>query len=43
MTVTAQLNYQKLVAPVGRFLEAPAEEYAIIPVNQHSTTITIWD
>jgi hypothetical protein len=43
MTVTAQLNYQKLVTPVGEFLEVPAEEYAIIPVNQHSTTITVWD
>jgi len=43
LVVTAQLNYQKLVAPVGEFLNVPAEEYAIVPVNQHSTTITVWD
>jgi hypothetical protein len=43
MTVTARLNYSKLVAPVGEFLEVPAEEYATVPVNQHSTTITVWD
>lgn len=43
MTVKAQLNYQKLVGPVGEFLEVPAEEYAVIPVNDHSTKITVWD
>lgn len=41
MTVTAKLNYQKLVGPVGEFLEVPAEEYAIMPVNEHTTDLTI--
>jgi plastocyanin len=41
MTVTATLNYQLLVAPVGELLNVPAEEYAIMRVNSHSTTVTV--
>jgi hypothetical protein len=42
LTVTATLNYQKLMTPVAEFLGA-AEEAEIVPVNQHSTTIAIVD
>lgn len=42
-TVTAILNYQKLVKPVADFLGVPAEEAEIIEVNRHSTTIKIVD
>ena len=41
LTVTAVLNYQKLVKPVVDFLKVPAEEAEIIRVNDHSTTITV--
>ncbi|MBN1211086.1 MAG: hypothetical protein JXA92_00780 [candidate division Zixibacteria bacterium] len=41
MTVTAVLNYQKLVAPVADFLNVPEEEKEIVVVNQHSTHITV--
>jgi hypothetical protein len=41
LTVTAILNYQKLVKPVADFLGVPAEEAEIIKVNEHSTTIVI--
>ncbi|MDD3730850.1 MAG: multiheme c-type cytochrome [candidate division Zixibacteria bacterium] len=41
MTVTATLNYQKLVGPVADFLKVPPEEKAVVLVNQHSTQITI--
>ncbi len=41
MTVTATLNYQKLVGPVADFLEVPAEEKEIIKVSEYSTTVTI--
>ncbi|MBD3167824.1 hypothetical protein GF324_14575 [bacterium] len=41
MTVTATLNYKKLVEPVGKFLDVPAEEYETIVVNSHSTTVEI--
>jgi len=43
VTVTATLNYQKLVKPVADFLKVPAEESEIIKVNSHSTTIQIYD
>jgi hypothetical protein len=43
MTITAQLNYQKLVRPVADFLEVPAEEAEVVPVNSHFTTVTIFD
>lgn len=41
--ITAQLNYQKLVKPVADLLNVPEEESAIVPVNNHFTTITIFD
>jgi len=41
MTVTAVINYQKLMTPVAEFLEVPAEESEIILVNKHSTTVEI--
>ncbi len=41
LKVTARLNYQKLVKPVADFLRVPSEEAEIIPVNEHSTTITV--
>jgi hypothetical protein len=43
MTVTATLNYQKLIKPVADFLEVPEEESEIIIVNSHSTTVEIVD
>ncbi|PMP97095.1 MAG: hypothetical protein C0168_00080, partial [Candidatus Aminicenantes bacterium] len=42
LTVTAVLNYQKLVKPVADFLGV-SEEAEIIEVNRHSTTIKIVD
>ena len=41
MIVTATLNYQLLVKPVADFLKVPAEESAILTVNQHQTNITV--
>lgn len=41
MTVTATLSYRKLVKPVADFLKVPQEESEIVPVNDHSTTITV--
>ena len=41
MTVTATLNYQKLIKPVADFLEVPDDEEAIIVVNTHSTTVEV--
>jgi len=41
MTVKAVLNYQLLVKPVADLLRVPAEESAIITVNEHSTTVNI--
>jgi len=41
MTITATMNFQKLVAPVAEFLEVPAEEAEIVLVNEQSTTIDI--
>jgi len=43
LTVTAVLNYRKLVKPVADFLNVPAEEAEIIKVNSHSTSIEIYD
>jgi hypothetical protein len=43
MTVTATLNYQKLVKPVADFLKVPEEETEVVLVNRHSTTIEILD
>lgn len=42
LTVTAVLNYQKLVKPVAELLGV-SEEAEIIEVNRHSTTIKIID
>lgn len=42
LKVTAVLNYQKLVAPVGEFLEVPASEYEVVKVNDHSTEISVY-
>jgi hypothetical protein len=42
-TVTATMNYQKLVKPVADFLNVPPEEAEIIKINSHSTTITVYD
>ena len=41
VTVTATLNYQKLVWPVAEFLNVPDEEAAVVQVNQHSTSFTV--
>ena len=41
MTVTATLNYQKLMTPVAEFLGVPEDEAEIIKVNSHLTTITV--
>ncbi len=43
LTVTAVLNFQKLVKPAADFLGVPAEEAEIVEVNRHSTTIEIVD
>jgi hypothetical protein len=43
LTVTATLNYQRLVKPVADFLKVPADETEIIVVNSHSTTVTVFD
>ena len=41
MTITATLNYQKLVKPVADFLEVPDDEEEIMVVNSHSTVINV--
>jgi hypothetical protein len=41
LTITARLNYQKLVKPVADYLGVPAEEAEVVLVNEHSTTITV--
>lgn len=41
LTVTAKLNYQLLVKPVGEFLGVPEEETAAFVVNEQSTTLTV--
>jgi len=43
LTVTATLNYQKLVKPVADFLGVPEDEVEVIVVNRHSTTVEILD
>jgi len=43
ITVTAQLNFQKLVKPVADFLGVPADESEIIPVNSATTTFEIYE
>jgi hypothetical protein len=41
LKVTAVLNYRKLVKSVADLLGVPADESEVVPVNEHSTTITI--
>lgn len=41
MTVTAQLNYCRLVKPVADFLGVPEDETEVIVVNQHETTVEV--
>ena len=43
MTITATLNYQKLMTPVAEFLNVPDDESEIIEVNNHFTTVTVLD
>jgi hypothetical protein len=42
LTVTAILNYSRLVKPVADFLEVPEDETEIIEVNRHSTSVTVF-
>lgn len=41
LTITARLNYQKLVKPVADYLGVPAAEAEVVLVNEHSSTITV--
>jgi hypothetical protein len=41
LTVTATLNYRRLVKSVADFLAVPAEEAEVIVVNTHSTAVNI--
>ncbi len=43
LTVTAVLNYQKLVKPVADFLGVPPDEAEVVEVNRHATTVTVVD
>lgn len=43
LTVTAALYYAKLLKPVADFLKVPAEEAEPLKVNEHSTTVAIFD
>jgi len=43
ITVTARINYQKLIKPVADFLKVPAEESEIILMNEASTTFEVYD
>ncbi len=43
VTVTAQLNYQKLVKPVADFLGVPADESEVIPVNSTTTSFEVYE
>jgi len=40
---TAKLNYQKLVKPVADYLGVPEEESEIIPINQATTWIEVYE
>ncbi len=42
LTVTATLNYRRLVKPVADYLKVPVEEAEIIVVNKHSTTVNVF-
>ncbi len=39
----AELNYQKLVKPVADLLNVPADESEIMPINQATTWIEVYD
>ncbi len=41
LTVTATLNYAKLVKPVAEFLNVPAEEAEPLVVNQYTTSVNV--
>lgn len=41
VTFKAELNYQKLVKPVADFLNVPAEESEIVPVNSATTWVEV--
>ena len=43
LTVKAAVYYRKLVKPVGEFLGVPDEEMEAILINEHSTTVTVFD
>jgi hypothetical protein len=43
VTITATLNYRKLVKPVAEFLKVPADESEIDMINQTSTEIVVYD
>jgi len=43
VTVTATVNYRRLVKPVAEFLEVPEDEYRTIKLNEHSTAFTVYD
>ncbi len=41
--ILAQLNYQKLIGPVGEFLNVPAEEMEIIRINEARTHFEVYE
>lgn len=43
LTVTATINYSRLVKPVADLLKVPEDETEIIKVNDHTTSVTIFD
>jgi hypothetical protein len=43
VTVEVELNYQKLLAPVAEFLNVPAEESEVVPINRATTQFEVYD
>jgi cytochrome c554/c'-like protein/NapC/NirT cytochrome c family protein len=43
VSITATVNFRKLVKPVAEFLEVPEDEYRAVKINEHTTTITVFD
>lgn len=43
ITFKAQLNYQKLVKPVADFLNVPADESEIVPINFATTWVEVYE
>jgi len=41
VTVTATVWYSRLVSSVAAFMKVPAEEYAPVLVNTHTSTFTV--